>query len=318
MLTTVTCTPDNEHSRLFFGFPNSYGTLGYALKLKIKVIPVKPYVRLTHIRHHTQASYFRDFDSHCAQNIDFVDGTIFHPDECYLTIGNFVDYAPYTSDYTYRNIYYRSIQKRDEDYLATEDYIWRWDTDWFWCSQYFFAQHPIVRLLLGRKRLNSVTYTKIMRWNRKWKLTHHLDRMRGYSSEAVIQDVEIPLNRCVDFLNFYFNTIKITPIWTCPVKRLDRNVEFPLYPLDPEKIYINFGFWNSIRHRRKMMSGFYNRLVEDKVSELGGMKSLYSDSYYSHDQFWDIYNSKEYWSLKKVYDAGGTFKDLYTKCVRHE
>ena len=27
----VSCTPDNEHRDLFFGFPNSYGTLGYAL-----------------------------------------------------------------------------------------------------------------------------------------------------------------------------------------------------------------------------------------------------------------------------------------------
>src|SRR5580704_18174226 len=29
----VTATPDNEHADLFFGFPNSYGTLGYSLSL---------------------------------------------------------------------------------------------------------------------------------------------------------------------------------------------------------------------------------------------------------------------------------------------
>ena len=29
----VTATPDNEHADLFFGFPNSYGTLGYALRV---------------------------------------------------------------------------------------------------------------------------------------------------------------------------------------------------------------------------------------------------------------------------------------------
>src|SRR4029078_12507621 len=34
----VTCRPDNEHADLFFGFPNSYGTLGYALKLRAKTV----------------------------------------------------------------------------------------------------------------------------------------------------------------------------------------------------------------------------------------------------------------------------------------
>ena len=42
------CTPDNEYQDLFFGFPNSYGTLGYVLRLKAKTIPIKKYVELTH------------------------------------------------------------------------------------------------------------------------------------------------------------------------------------------------------------------------------------------------------------------------------
>jgi FAD/FMN-containing dehydrogenase len=31
----ITATPDGEHAELFFGFPNSYGTLGYSTRLKI-------------------------------------------------------------------------------------------------------------------------------------------------------------------------------------------------------------------------------------------------------------------------------------------
>src|ERR1700755_1948145 len=44
----VIATRDNEHSDLFYGFPNSYGTLGYSLALTIELMPVKPYV---HVRH---------------------------------------------------------------------------------------------------------------------------------------------------------------------------------------------------------------------------------------------------------------------------
>src|SRR6516165_9493222 len=46
----VTASPGGEHSDLFRGFPNSYGTLGYALSLTIELEPVQPYVHLRHFR----------------------------------------------------------------------------------------------------------------------------------------------------------------------------------------------------------------------------------------------------------------------------
>jgi FAD/FMN-containing dehydrogenase len=145
-----------------------------------------------------------------------------------------------------------------------------------------------------------------------------LDLLLGFHSEAVIQDVEIPLERCSDFLDFYFSNIKFTPVWVCPIRPLDTNTGFSLYPMDPATLYVNFGFWNVIRNRKKMEPGHYNRLVEKKVNDLGGMKSLYSDAYYSPEQFWNIYNKDEYFSLKNRYDPNGQFKDLYTKCVQQE
>ena len=42
----VVATKDNEYSDLYYGFPNSYGTLGYSLALTIELMPVKPYVHL--------------------------------------------------------------------------------------------------------------------------------------------------------------------------------------------------------------------------------------------------------------------------------
>jgi len=317
--TTVVCTPDNEHRDLFYGFPNSYGTLGYALRLKVMTVPVKPLVRLTHVRHTDAAAFFEDLDRRCGSEVNFVDGTVFGKGEYYLTLGEFVDEAPYTSDYTYEKIYYRSIRERSEDYLTTEDYIWRWDTDWFWCSKNLYAQNPIVRRILGRERLNSVTYTRIMRWNSKWKLTHALDRVLGYRSESVIQDVDIPLQHCTDFLSFYFDRIRFMPVWICPFRAWREDARFDLYPADPDRLYVNFGFWDVIRDRnRGLPDGYYNRLVEQKVKELGGIKSLYSDSYFSEAEFWSVYNKPRYDALKARYDPGGALKDLYRKCVLRE
>ena len=55
--------------------------------------------------------------------------------------------------------------------------------------------------------------------------------------------------------------------------------------------------------------------MEEKVHELGGIKSLYPDSYYTEEQFWAIYNKKQYGTLKKQYDPRGQLADLYAKCV---
>ena len=316
---TVLCTPDNEHRDLFYGFPNSYGTLGYALKLKTKVVPVKKYVKLTHIQHSDPTACFADLSDQCdRRDIDFVDGVIFGRNEMVITVGQFSDEAPYTSDYTYENIYYKSLRERSEDYLKIEDYIWRWDTDWFWCSKNLFAQHPLIRRLYGKSRLNSVTYTKIMRWNSRWKFMQYLNKLTGIQSESVIQDVEVPIERAPEFLAFYHDVIRFMPVWLCPTRAYDKNAKFDLYRMDPQKLYVNFGFWDVIRGRHKLPPGYYNRQVEEKVIMLGGMKSLYSDSYFTRDQFWQIYNKAEYDRLKNKYDREGALRDMFRKCVLKE
>ena len=46
-------TASVEHHRdLYRAFPNSYGTLGYALRLRIALETVQPFVALRHVRYH--------------------------------------------------------------------------------------------------------------------------------------------------------------------------------------------------------------------------------------------------------------------------
>src|SRR5580692_9903586 len=139
----VTATADNAHADLFRGFPNSYGTLGYALSLTIELEPVQPFVHLRHFRFAdpesclaaiTQIAADGSYQGHRA---DFVDGVMFSLTELYLTVGAFSEVAPWHSDYTGRQIFYQSLRGPQEDFLTIRDYLWRWDTDWFWCSRPF-------------------------------------------------------------------------------------------------------------------------------------------------------------------------------------
>lgn len=319
----ITAKPTGPHKDLYFGFPNSYGSLGYALSLTIKLIPVKPYVWTRYIKFSRAAEYFAAMKLACnksqwdGKKVDFIDGVIFGPREMYLVLGTKVADAPYTHDYTFKNIYYKSIQARHEDYLTTQDYIWRWDTDWFWCSRALGAQNPILRRVFGRKRLKSEFYMKLFSFEAKHRFASRVSRaMNRPKRESIIQDVEIPINSAETFLRFFNQTIGIKPIWNCPVKQINPKHHWTLFKMKPGQLYVNFGFWDSAPAKPNWPANHLNRKIELMVEKLNGKKSLYSESFYPKNEFDKLYNSKGYDILKSKYDPKNKFKDLYHKTVK--
>ena len=92
-------------------------------------------------------------------------------------------------------------------------------------------------------------------------------------------------------------------------------ISWTLFPTRSNALYVNFGFWDVVRPRTAHPPGHFNRLVERKVADLGGIKSLYSESYYPQDEFAAIYNAATYDALKRRYDPDARLKGLYEKCV---
>ena len=318
----VTATPDNEHSALYHGFPNSYGTLGYALRLTIELEPVHRYVRLAHVPFGSAEELFAAMDAVVrdghwqGDRVDFVDATAFSPSELYLTLGFWADIAPQVSDYTGMDIYYRSLQTQREDFLTARDY-WRWDTDWFWCSRAFGAQNPRIRRLWPKRWLRSDAYWKLIGLESRYHVGERLDRAKGKPpSERVVQDVEVPIARAAEFHAWLSRETGISPIWACPLRQRDAATTWDLYIMDPDTTYVNFGFWSTVPLAPGESDGTHNRKIEQKVQELGGRKSLYSTSFYAEDEFWSLYGGETYALLKKEYDPQGRLLDLYAKTVR--
>ena len=317
----IRATADNEHGALFRGFPNSLGTLGYTLSLTIELEPVQPYVHLRHFPFATpdacmdavaEIAARGSFHGHRA---DFVDGTAFGPGELYLTVGAFSDVAPWRGDYTGQQIYYQSIRRDKEDFLPIRDYLWRWDTDWFWCSRAFGVQNPLVRRLWPRRYRRSDVYRKLVALDRRYRLTETMNARRQLPArESVIQDVEVPVRHSADFLRFFAANIPMSPVWMCPL-RLRSEDGWPLYPLEPGQVYVNFGFWGLVPLPEGEKDGYYNRLIEDEIADLDGHKSLYSTAFYPEDEFYRRYNGEEYHKLKREYDGDGRLLGLYEKCV---
>ena len=323
----VTATADNEHAELFHGFPNSYGTLGYATRLRIELEPVKPFVALRHLRFHELDALQAAMDRIVAERthegvpVDYVDGVVFSAQESYLTLGTLTDEPGPVSDYTGQQVYYRSIQQRDTDRLTIGAYLWRWDTDWFWCSRAFGAQHPVVRRLWPKRLRRSAFYWKLIALDHKYSIADRIEARNGRPPrERVVQDVEVPIENTARFLRWFLDTIPIEPLWLCPLRLRAEGTAaertWPLYPLHPRRTYVNVGFWSSVPVTDG--EGTTNRLIEDTVTEFEGHKSLYSDAYYGPETFAELYGGETYTALKQRYDPKSRFLDLYAKAVRRK
>ncbi len=318
----VVARPDNEHAGLFWAFPNSYGTLGYALRLRIEVEPVGSFVALRHLAYGSAEMCIDDLERICVERevdgerIDFVDGTAFAPDELYLTVGTFTDTAPYSSDYTGRDIYYRSIRERERDYLRVGDYLWRWDTDWFWCSRAFGAQNRLLRWLWPKRWLRSDVYHRLVALENRFGLKRRVDRLLHRPTvEMIVQDIEVPVDRAAAFLDYLERDVGLWPVWLCPLRQRTE-APWDLYPLDPDALYVNFGFWGGVPVARGEVEGDRDRRIEQAVAAHDGRKSLYSTAYYGRQEFWQLYGGERYWGVKRRYDPDARLRDLYEKCVQ--
>ncbi|MGV9674660.1 FAD-binding oxidoreductase [Nocardia sp. NPDC003482] len=327
----VTATPDGEHADLFRGFPNSYGTLGYSTRLKIELEPVPPYVALRHVRFHDlrelEAVMGRIIAERAwdGERVDYLDGVVFSADESYLVLGRQTDEPGPVSDYTGMDVYYRSIQhdsaRPKRDRLTIHDYLWRWDTDWFWCSRAFGTQNPSIRRFWPRRYRRSSFYWKLVALDHRYDIADRLEARKGNPPrERVVQDIEVPIERTADFLEWFLTEIPIEPVWLCPLRLRDESVArpWPLYPLEPGRDYVNVGFWSAVPTVPGQPEGAANRAIEREVSELDGHKSLYSDAYYDKDEFDRLYGGDVYPDLKKRYDPDHRLLDLYSKAVQRK
>ncbi len=328
----VTARPAGEHADLFAGFPNSYGTLGYAVRLRIELERIHPYVALRNVRFGSPeeladavALVAREH-AYEGEEVHFLDGVLFSATEGYLTLGRWADDVPAASDYTGREIYYRSLRDRGHDALTVHDYLWRWDTDWFWCSGAFGVQHPLVRRLWPAAKRRSDVYHRLVGLENRYGIAARLDRWRGRPArERVVQDVEVPVGRTAEFLRWFLDNVPMTPVWICPLRLRsaggplgdlpDGYRPWPLYPLRAGETYVNVGFWGTVPIEPGHADGDVNRRLEEALTGFDGHKSLYSDAYYDEEAFRARYGGGAYGALKERYDPGGRLLDLYAKAV---
>ena len=199
------CTPDNENQLLFQMVHQTFGTLGIITLLTFKLIPAKPFVKMTYEKFESLEEYKNAIWEHYTKkDIDFMDGIIHSDKEYVLSVGNFVDTAPYTHNYDWMRVYFLSTAKLKEDYLKTPDYFFRYNNGVTNVNPKSF----IGRLLFG----------KIANSNNTLRVANTFRKILPLSMIPITVDTFIPFSKLEEFMKWYKKEINHFPLWCVPYK----------------------------------------------------------------------------------------------------
>ena len=296
------CTPDGEHAHVFQMMHGSFGTLGVLTRLAFRLVPAKPYVHVTYEKHGSVDAYAAAIERvYRSQEADFMDGIVHSPTECVLSLGRFVDEAPYTNRYDWTKVYYRSTRTRAEDYLRTRDYYFRYD-------------HGVTNVF-PRSYAGRLLLAPFLGSSRSLRLAERLNRFMTPDRVPFTLDVFLPLSRMKPFLEWYAREFRHFPLWCVPYKRV-RDYEW-INPRVLEGVGDELFADLAIYGMKPRADGRnYPKLMEEKLLELGGIKTLISLNCYSEEDFWKTWNREAYARAKAVTDPDDVFRDLYEKTCR--
>ncbi len=322
----ITCSRE-QNSDLFYALPNSIGTVGYVLKCKFKIRKSKKYTKIDLHRYSNSKEYFDALKSNCEeQKYDFIDGIIYSPDHYVMITGTLTNELPHSEKTINfkQEIYWKYMHDKELSYLYmnTWDYLWRWDTDVFWSLNVPYlgpiVNNKLFRLTLGRVLLKSHIMGKISHWYLQFQnssLYKFLNKNKIDEEEYILQDLCIDLDKCSVFLEWYKDKIAVYPIWICPSDNQQDQGKYPLHDFKCDYL-VDIGIYTGKkRESLDLPSNYYNRLLEEKILELKGMKGLYSMSYFTENEFWSMYHKDRYLEIKKSYDPKNVFPDIFTKTI---
>lgn len=331
----VTVKPEGEFQDLFQALPNSLGSFGYLLRLRMRIQLAKPIVKIDKEWFDSPDSLIKGLEEACRKkDVDYLDAVALSELGGMLITGRFVSEIPSDGselkNYGLWPSFYKSLVYEGTEYMPTLNYLWRWDADWFWCTQIFpLGGLWISRWLCGPAMMRSDIY-KIFN---DAVISNVLEPLGlNKNEELIIQDIEVPIDRSADWIRSFLRVcpsnrigkIKLSkpgqkqatvPIWLCPVK----GTASPLMPMDSSKIYVNFGFWDALEGpetKGGMSCGKINRALEALCLEFNAKKTLYSSVFLSEEDFYEQYNGKAYEGIKSKYDPSGRLRGWYERVTK--
>jgi len=301
-----------EKADLFHGAAAALGTFGVTTLVELQLQDAKKFVETTYTPVSGMADAIQKLEEATADpDLDYVDGIMFSKTRGAIITGrltnepkegtpmqNFRDaWDPWFYLHVLDAIT-RTPTGPTIEAIPLPEYLFRYDRGGFWVGASAFEYFKFPFNKFTRWWLDDFLHTRMM-----YTALH----ASGESKKYIVQDLALPYTTAEQFVDYADKEFGIYPLWLCPLK------QSPIPTFHPNsqeaeadgktlKNMLNIGLWGfgPKKHEEFVRK---NRELEHKLRELGGMKWFYAHTYYTEDEFWQMYDKEWYDELRTKYGA---------------
>jgi delta24-sterol reductase len=319
--THVRCTKE-ENPKLFKQIPWSYGTLGMLVGAEIKIIPKKPFVKLTyHPCHSLKESVLKFTEASNDPSNDFVESLAFSQNAHVVMTGNFSDgndntpinaigkyYKPWFFKHVQQYLGKNVSKLPQTELIPLRDYYHRHTRSIFWEIEDIvpFGNHPLFRYTLGWLMPPHITLLKRTQTEELRKL---------YEEHHVVQDMLLPISKLEQGLEVFKEQFDVFPLWLCPMRIFQEDTGFISPTPDGEEMFVDVGAYGT--PKCPMFTAKEScRKVEHYVQSVHGFQMLYADTYTTREEFRNMFHHETYDALRKELQCEDAFPEVYDKVCK--
>lgn len=324
---------EEENPDLYKALPWSHGSLGFLVALTVKLVNIKPFLKMTYVPIEGQKNYCNmirilsgaqsaDYDPP-----DYLEATIFSKEKAVIMVGNYSDY-----DHTipvnivtnwYKPWFYKYVESflqkgKYVEQIPLREYLLRHNRAIFWVveSMIPFGNNIIFRWLFGWLLPPKPAFLKFTT----------TPGVRAFTfTRQVFQDIVLPIDELEEQINISEKLFDTYPLLVYPCRIYDHGPKSGQLKR-PKKKYIiegtNYAMYNDLGiygvpgHVKKKKP--YNpvkamRDMEKFTRDVGGFSFLYADIFMTKEEFEEMFDLKLYEEVRKKYHAEGCFPHLYEK-----
>jgi delta24-sterol reductase len=319
-----------EHPDLFRALAWSHGTLGFLVAVELRVVPVKPYVRLLYQPCHSLAE-LAELTRRLAEADDapdFLETLVFSPTRGVVMSGHLAE-ADSPAARTrinpvnrwYKPWFYKHVESfltrgPGEEYVPLHQYYHRHTRSIFWAIEDMlpFCHHPLYRFCFGWLGAPTVSFLK---------LTMTAALRRETVERSVVQDVIVPISGMERAVELFHELFEIYPLLVFPTRIYGHRdgrgfLRPPRAPL-PGRDYQMFfdlgvyGVPGPIKRGQPWDATRAVRAMERYTREVGGYQCLYADIFMTRDEFEEMFDHTHYRKMRAQYGADGAFPEVWDK-----
>ena len=323
----VCARADNEFADLFYALPWSYGTLGLIVGATLKVIPCKPYVRISYRRFDSCERYTEAFAEASTRKTAaaFVEGLAYSLNKAVIMEADFCA-EPSLPNARFNDIglWYKkwffvhadeltsrlAEGEAVEEIVPLRSYYHRHTRGIFWQMPYIipFADQAWFRYLLGWAVPPNIPLMKSTQ-------TPAMKKM--WREQFMVQDMLLPMTKLRDTMKHIDRNISVYPIWLCPHLVVNHAAGGMLrtttaFKTEPKEMFVDIGVYG-VPQRQPFHHVKETRALEALVREYEGYQGLYAVCYMDREEFRTMFHHELYDACRDKYQATKKFPEVCEK-----